>query len=79
MSENLREWVQGGGSLVLFGGTSLLGEEGFFELERSKLEDDKNPTSLPGTLFAATLNPRSPLAYGYDADLPFTVPVSGAM
>ncbi|MCH7905094.1 MAG: hypothetical protein IH944_11105 [Armatimonadetes bacterium] len=78
MSDNLKEWVTDGGSLVLFGGTSLLGEKGFFELERSKLEDDKNPPSLPGTVFAATLNPRSPLAYGYDTSLPFAVPVSGA-
>ena len=78
VTDELKEWVKGGGSLVVLGGSAVLGKDGMVKLEESKLEDDKSPTSLPGTIFAVSLNARSPLAYGYDAGKPLAVPVSGS-
>ena len=78
VTDGLKEWVSGGGSLVVLGGSAVLGDDGMVPLKESKLEDDKSPTSLPNAIFAVRLNPRSPLAYGYDAAKPLAVPVSGS-
>ena len=73
-SPELKEWVQGGGCLILFGGSG----SGFFKLERS-MAGKEAPTSLPGALFAGIWNPRSPLAAGYDPSRPVALPIDGSL
>jgi hypothetical protein len=73
-SPELKEWVQGGGCLILFGGNG----SGFFKLERS-MAGKEAPASLPGALFPATWNPLSPLAAGYDPSRPVSFPVDGSV
>jgi len=51
---NLREWVQGGGCLILLGGDPNRG--GFLKLE--PLNQVEDPGNLPGTLFLATMDER---------------------
>jgi hypothetical protein len=76
VTSQLKEWVEGGGVAIGLGNSSLVGSE-WIDLKASKLKDDKDPTELPGTIFMASLNPRSPLAFGYDTSKPIGVMVSG--
>lgn len=81
-SDNLKAWVRSGGSLVLLSaGQWALGERGFVTLETVKFEKDKDPASLPGSLFRAQLDPRSFLSMGYAArgedPIEIAVPVEG--
>jgi hypothetical protein len=73
----LKTWIQQGGVAIALGGSSFIGTD-YIDLKQSKLKDDKDPTDLPGAIFRASLNPRSPLAYGYDTTKPIAVPVAGS-
>jgi hypothetical protein len=73
-SPELKEWIQGGGCLILFGGSG----SGCFRLERS-MAGKEAPASLPGALFPATWNPLSPLGAGYDPSRPISLPVDGSV
>lgn len=71
-SQGLRDWVRGGGSLIVLGrGGWALGERGFAKLET------REAMSVPGSIFKATLNPRSPFSRGYDVSRPLPIPVDG--
>jgi hypothetical protein len=60
----LRDWVQGGGTLIALENVGwAVGSSGFVELEAQKEETQ----SLPGSLFRASLDPRSALSFGYTA------------
>lgn len=76
VTPKLREWVQGGGSLVALGGASwALGSTGFATFESSNAE-----FSLTGSFYRASLDGRSFLGYGYpltDGRAEIAVPVSG--
>jgi hypothetical protein len=63
-SAKLREWIQGGGCLVLLGGEPSRG--GFIKLDRQS--NVGSPGNVPGSLFRAELDPRSFLSYGYPVD-----------
>lgn len=64
ITPKLREWVNGGGTLVVLGDLGwALGSGGFVDLEAGK----GSPKSLPGALFRAELDPRNFLSYGYAA------------
>ena len=76
-TEQLKQWVQKGGCLVALGNNAVINDS-YIDLKQSKLKDDKDPTELPGAIFLALLNPRSPLAFGYDASKPIAVPLSGS-
>jgi hypothetical protein len=74
----LREWVNAGGNLVMLDAPKwAIGKEAFADLAESKEESQY----LPGSLFRAELDPRSPLSYGYTAPasgkIKIAVPVSG--
>lgn len=74
----LKEWVQAGGNLVVLENLGwAVGSDKFVELEAQK---DETP-SLPGSLFRATLDPRSALSFGYpiatDGTIQIAVPISG--
>jgi hypothetical protein len=73
----LKAWIQGGGVAIALGNSALIGSD-YVDVKPSKLKDDKDPTDLPGAIFRASLNPRSPLAYGYDPAKPIAVPLSGS-
>jgi len=81
-SERLKTWISNGGCAVVLGGDWALGSKGFVTLERAKGENDKEPGSLPGTLFKAELDPRSFLSYGYprtgEGKIAIAVPVEGS-
>lgn len=81
-SDQLKAWVRSGGcAIILGGGRWAVGDKGFFKLDQVKLEKDKMPGSLPGSIFKAELDPRSFLSFGYphngDAKIPIAVPMSG--
>lgn len=58
----LKEWVQSGGHLVVLENVGwALGSSGYVELDKAK----EDVTALPGSLFRANLDPRSPLGFGY--------------
>ncbi len=63
-SAKLKEWVQGGGCLVLLGGDPNRG--GFVKLD--KQSNVGQPGNVPGSLFRGELDPRSFLSYGYPVD-----------
>ena len=75
----LTEWIQAGGCAIALGSDQWANND-FTKLEEVKV-DGKSPTYLPGAIFLASLEPRSPLSYGYahngDAKIPIAVPVSG--
>jgi hypothetical protein len=72
-SDKLKDWVRGGGCLVLLEGANwALGEKGFGAYEYKRAV-----ASLPGSLFRASLNPRSVFSWGYDTSHPISVPVGG--
>ncbi|RYG37325.1 hypothetical protein EON81_07050 [bacterium] len=69
----LKDWVSGGGNLVVLGNPGwALGSAGFVDLKASEGDNE----SLPGALFRAKLDRRSRLSYGYDRD-EIAVPISG--
>lgn len=81
-SDKLKEWVQRGGcAVILGGGRWAMGDKGFFKLEQVKMEKDRLPGYLPGSIFKAELDPRSFLSYGYphqgDARISVAVPLDG--
>lgn len=59
--DKMKEWVQGGGCLVLLGGAPTRG--GYLKLEASS-----GAGSVPGSLFRGELDPRSFISYGYPVD-----------
>lgn len=73
----LKTWVQNGGVAIALGNSAFIGED-WIDIKPNKLKVDKDPTDLPGAIFRASLNPRSPLAYGYDTAKPVAVPVAGS-
>lgn len=73
----LKTWIQQGGVAIALGNSAFINSE-YIDLKPTKLKDDKDPTELPGAIFKASLNPRSPLAYGYDPGKPIAVPLSGS-
>jgi hypothetical protein len=73
----LKTWIQNGGVAIALGNSAFINPE-YIDLKPNKLKDDKDPTDLPGAIFKASLNPRSPLAYGYDTAKPIAVPLSGS-
>lgn len=77
-SGRVREWVQNGGTLIAFDNIGwALGSSGFTELSRVSGE----PQDLPGALFRASVDPRSPLSYGYpvtDGKITISVPIAGS-
>ena len=82
VTPKLKEWVQGGGCAIALGNPSwMLGDSGFAKLETTKL-GDKTPPSLPGTQFLGSLDAKSFLSYGYEANgkdrIPFLVNVDGS-
>ncbi len=82
-SDKLKEWIQNGGcAVILGGGRWAIGDKGLLKLDQVKLEKDKLPGGLPGSIFKAELDPRSFLSYGYphsgDAKIPIAVPLSGS-
>jgi hypothetical protein len=83
VSDKLKEWVSGGGCLVLLGNIGwATGERGFVKLEQTKGLNDKEPGYVPGSIFRAQLDPRSFLSFGYEAKgeepITFAVPVEGS-
>lgn len=58
----IKEWVQGGGCLVLLGGDP--GRGGYISLDKS----GGSVGNVPGSLFRAELDPRSFLSYGYSKE-----------
>lgn len=82
-SDKLKDWISRGGCAVVLGGARwALGDKGFFKLDQSKIDKDKTPASLPGSIFKAELDPRSFLSFGYphkgDEKIPIAVPVEGS-
>jgi hypothetical protein len=78
LTDKLKDWVSDGGALIAFPGLRwAIGSSGFVTLDSPK--DDIQ--ELPGTLFRATLDPRSPLSYGYaapkDGKIEIAVPREG--
>ena len=78
LNDKLKDWVNGGGTLVAFPGLGwALGSSGFVSLDEPKSDIQE----LPGTLFRANLDPRSILSYGYEAPkegkIEIAVPVEG--
>lgn len=78
VTPKLKEWVQAGGNLVVLENPGwAVGADKFVELEAQK---DETP-SLPGSLFRASLDPRSALSFGYpiaaDGTISIAVPISG--
>ncbi|MDX2066448.1 MAG: M14 family metallopeptidase [Fimbriimonadaceae bacterium] len=78
-SERLKDWVRSGGTLITFESVGwALGSSGFVSLDRAK----GDPQSLPGALFRAQLDRRSPLSYGYlptsSGQLEIAVPLAGS-
>lgn len=69
----LREWVQGGGCLILLGGDPNRG--GFLKLEAQRALE--NPGSIPGSLFRASLDSRHFLGYGL-TDRPVAALIGGS-
>lgn len=68
----LKAWVQRGGTLVLLGGADWsVGSDGF-----GNLESQTGESSLPGSFFKGTLDPKSFLAYGA-TQFDIAVPVEG--
>jgi hypothetical protein len=82
VTDRLKEWVDGGGCLVMLGGSWGLGSKGFVDLKKVTLDKGKEPGDLPGAFFKGELDPRSFLSYGYpragDGKLPIAVPVLGS-
>lgn len=71
-TQALKDWVRAGGSLVVLGRPGwALGERGFAKLQT------RDAMSIPGSIFRARLNPRSPFCAGYDPSLPLPVPIDG--
>jgi hypothetical protein len=58
----IKEWVQGGGCLILLGGDP--GRGGYISLDKVGGEVG----NVPGSLFRAQLDPRSFLSYGYSKE-----------
>ncbi|AIE84495.1 M14 family zinc carboxypeptidase [Fimbriimonas ginsengisoli] len=78
ISPHLKDWVSAGGHLVMLDAPKwAIGKDAFADLTKSKEESQ----SLPGSLFRAELDPRSPLSYGYAAPatgkIDIAVPISG--
>jgi hypothetical protein len=63
-TSDLREWISNGGVLILLGGGEWANSGLNLGLEPIKA----TPRSLPGSLFRAKLEPRSPLTYGYSTN-----------
>lgn len=79
LTPKLRDWVESGGHLVLLENYDwVLGEKGFATLDESK----EKSQGLPGSLFRATIDPRSALSYGYPCpatgEIELAVPVGGS-
>jgi hypothetical protein len=79
ISQKLRDWVNGGGSLVVLDKAGwAIGSGAFVELDKAK----GDPQDLPGSLFRAELDPRSFLSNGYYAPaagkIELAVPVQGS-
>ncbi|MBX3118640.1 MAG: hypothetical protein KF784_06215 [Fimbriimonadaceae bacterium] len=76
-----KEWVEAGGCAVFFGARAAVGEKSYVDLKESKLDKDKDPPYLPGTLFEAAIDPKSFLSYGYprekDETVRIAIPVDG--
>lgn len=80
MPGKLKDWVSAGGNLVMLSTPGwTVGKDGFVELTASKNEHLQD---LPGSLFRAELDPRSPISYGYAAPaegkIEISVPVLGS-
>lgn len=71
-SARLREWVQGGGCLVLLGGDPNRG--GFLKLEAQSNVSDAG--FIPGSLFRAEADPRSFVVWGTE-NRPYAAMISG--
>jgi hypothetical protein len=80
-SDKLREWISNGGCAVVLGGRWAVGDKALLNLDQVKVDKDKSPGYLPGTIFKAELDPRSFLSFGYphngDAKIPIAVPMQG--
>jgi len=61
--QKLKDWVQGGGCLILLGGDP--GRGGFLKLDRVS----GSFGNVPGSLFRAEVDPRSFLSYGYSKEV----------
>lgn len=77
-SGKLRDWVQNGGNLIVLENVGwAIGSSAFVELDGVKDEVQ----SLPGSLFRASLDPRSALSFGYAAPvngkIELSVPIAG--
>jgi hypothetical protein len=77
MTDDLKAWVESGGSLVLLGGGGwAMGESGFFSVERKRI-----PFEIPGSLFEGLIKSDDLIGLGYRADdsglKRIGVPVSG--
>lgn len=75
----LREWVSNGGHLVMLDAPSwAIGRDALADLTATKEET----RDLPGALFWAEIDPRSPLGYGYaapaDGKPRIAVPIAGS-
>lgn len=69
-SDKLKDWIRGGGCLVVLANPSwAIGEGKLVQLEQVK-DKDKLPESIPGSLFRAQLDPRSFLSFGYTTPSP---------
>lgn len=81
ISGKLKEWVSGGGCVVFLSPGAAIGENAFVKLETAKLDKDKDPPYLPGTVFEAMLDTKSFLSYGYPKDkdgrVKIAIPVDG--
>ena len=78
MPPKLKEWVADGGNLIMLDSPGwAFGKDSLVELTKNK---DKLQ-GLPGALFRAELDPRSPLSYGYlepkEGKIEIGVPVYG--
>jgi len=72
-NSKVKEWVRDGGTLISIGDSSVIGSGALFTLDEGKEET----RSLPGSLFRATLEPRSLLTAGYPNGAEIAVPVEG--
>jgi len=75
----LKDWVSAGGQLVMLDAPGwAIGKDSLADLTANK--DDIQ--DLPGTLFRAEIDPRSPLSYGYGygagPKIEISVPISGS-
>ena len=78
VTEKLKDWVSAGGCLVSLGNS--WGPTSYAKLDAIKV-DGKEPGDLPGALFAADLDGRSVLSFGYSGTsdkIRISVPASGS-